>query len=325
MTTHVHLTQITEAAALCRKALETVQRHIIGKEAMLEAILATLAADGHLLLEDVPGVAKTRAAKTFAAVLGLEFHRIQFVPDLLPADITGSLVFDTKQGTFSFRKGPLFTSFLLADEINRGTPKTQAALLEAMQERQISVDGKTFALERPFLVIATQNPIEFEGTYPLPEAQLDRFMARLGMGYPSAEAEADLLLLNAHREAENALPSPVMSREEFLRVQDAVEQVHVDDDLRDYMVRLVRATREDRRIRLGASPRGTLALFRLSRARALLKGREFVLPDDVKAVATPALAHRLVPVPELWAERITGEELVHSLLDAIPVPHAARN
>lgn len=311
---------ISGAARLCRGVIDAAGRIIVGKQDVLEAVLTTLVADGHVLLEDVPGVAKTRIARTFAAALGLEFRRIQFVPDLLPGDITGSMVFDVGASTFSFRKGPLFSSVILADEINRGTPKTQAALLEAMQERQVTVDGQTHRLSAPFMVIATQNPIEFEGTYPLPEAQLDRFMVRLTVGYPPAECEAEMLLLNAERRSDSELPEAVMRMEDFLAVQDAAETIHTDPDIREYIVRIVRATRDDRRIRLGASPRGTLALFRLSRARALLHGRSYVIPDDVKALAAPSLAHRLVLAPELWNGRVSGEDVVLSLLDAIPTP-----
>ncbi|QVL36199.1 AAA family ATPase [Aminirod propionatiphilus] len=308
------------AVALCHAALEAVGRLVVGKEAVLEAVLTALIADGHVLLEDVPGVAKTRIAKVFAAVLGLDFRRIQFVPDLLPGDVTGNMIFDGKTSSFSFRKGPIFASLILADEINRGTPKTQAALLEAMQERQITVDGDSFPLGSPFLVVATQNPIEFEGTYPLPEAQLDRFMIRLTVGYPSAESESTMLGHNGERRSEALLPEPVMTREAFLAIQDDAEALHVDPDIRDYIVRIARATREDSRIRLGVSPRGSLALFRLSRACALLRGRSYVLPDDVKAMATLALPHRLILAPELWSGRLSERDIVESLLEAVPLP-----
>ena len=308
------------SVGLCRAALEAVGRLVVGKESVLEAVLTALVADGHVLLEDVPGVAKTRIAKIFAAVLGLDFRRIQLVPDLLPGDVTGNMIFDGKTSSFSFRKGPIFASLILADEINRGTPKTQAALLEAMQERQITVDGESFPLGSPFLVVATQNPIEFEGTYPLPEAQLDRFMIRLTVGYPSAESESTMLGHNGERRSEALLPEPVMTREAFLAIQSDAEAVHVDADIRDYIVRIARATRDDRRIRLGVSPRGSLALFRLSRACALLRGRNYVLPDDVKAMATLALPHRLLLAPELWTGRLSERDIVDSLLEAVPRP-----
>lgn len=309
-----------EAAERCREIVSAVGKVIVGKDEVLESILTALLADGHLLIEDVPGVAKTLTAQMLAKTLGLEFRRIQFVPDLLPADITGGMVYDAREQKFEFRRGPVFTNLLLADEINRGTPKTQAALLEAMQERQVTVEGRSFRLEPPFLVIATQNPLEFEGTYPLPEAEVDRFIARLRMGYPSAEAERDILVRRQERRTDYADLATVVSKEEFIALQQTVEDVHVDPDIHDYIVRIVRSTREHYRVQIGASPRGTLALFKLARARAVIMGRDFVVPEDVKAVAAPALAHRITMRPEFWVERVSGEDIVAEVLDRVPAP-----
>jgi MoxR-like ATPase len=294
----------------------------VGKDEQLELILTTLVSNGHLLLEDVPGVAKTLAAQATAQALGLDFRRIQFVPDLLPGDIMGSFIYDSRADSFRFRRGPIFTNLILADEINRGTPKTQSALLEAMQEQQVTVEGQSFALDKPFMVIATQNPLEFEGTYPLPEAQIDRFLARLSMGYPSPEAECEMLARRQSRQADAVILSPVLSKQDFLEIQRAIETVHVNPDIHNYIVQIVTKTRVDRRVQLGASPRGSLALFKLSRSRAMMQGRDFVTPDDVKAVAVPALAHRVLLRPELWAERISGETVVRDALDDVPVPKA---
>lgn len=309
-----------KAAERCREIVSAIGKVIVGKDEVLESILTALLADGHLLIEDVPGVAKTLTAQMFARVLGLDFHRIQFVPDLLPADITGGMVYDAREQKFEFRRGPVFTNLLLADEINRGTPKTQAALLEAMQERQVTVEGRSFRLEPPFLVIATQNPLEFEGTYPLPEAEVDRFIARLRMGYPSAEAERDILVRRQERRTDYADLATVVSKEEFIALQQTVEDVHVDPDIHDYIVRIVRSTRDHYRVQIGASPRGTLALFKLSRARAVIVGRDFVVPEDVKAVAAPALAHRITTRPEFWVEHVSGEDIVAEVLDRVPAP-----
>lgn len=309
-----------KAAERCREIVSAIGKVIVGKDEVLESILTALLADGHLLIEDVPGVAKTLTAQMFARALGLDFHRIQFVPDLLPADITGGMVYDAREQKFEFRRGPVFTNLLLADEINRGTPKTQAALLEAMQERQVTVEGRSFRLEPPFLVIATQNPLEFEGTYPLPEAEVDRFIARLRMGYPSAEAERDILVRRQERRTDYADLATVVSKEEFIALQQTVEDVHVDPDIHDYIVRIVRSTRDHYRVQIGASPRGTLALFKLSRARAVIVGRDFVVPEDVKAVAAPALAHRITTRPEFWVEHVSGEDIVAEVLDRVPAP-----
>ncbi|HNU93947.1 MAG TPA: MoxR family ATPase [Bacillota bacterium] len=313
---------IAWACDKCREVVSAVGTVIVGKDEQLELIMTTLVSGGHLLLEDVPGVAKTLAAQATAQALGLDFRRIQFVPDLLPGDISGSFIYDSRADSFRFRKGPIFTNLILADEINRGTPKTQSALLEAMQEQQVTVEGQSFALDKPFMVIATQNPLEFEGTYPLPEAQIDRFLARMSMGYPSPEAECDMLARRQARQADAVTLSPVLSKQDFLKIQHAIETIHVNPDIHSYIVQIVAKTRADNRVQLGASPRGSLALFKLSRSRAMMQGRDFVTPDDVKAVAVPALAHRVLLRPELWAERISGETVVRDALDGVPVPKA---
>ena len=295
----------------------------VGKTDVLEQILAGVLANGHILIEDFPGLAKTLIARLVAGTLDLSFKRIQFTPDLLPSDITGSFLFDQRQARFEFRPGPIFTHLLLADEINRATPKTQSALLEAMQEGQVTVEGERFPLEAPFLVIATQNPIELEGTYPLPEAQLDRFLLRVAVGYPNAEEEMEILARRQRRRDDTFTVAPVTSRAELLAMQAALEDVHVADVTARYVVELVRATRADHRVALGASPRGTIALLKLSRALAALRRRDFVLPDDVKAMTVPALAHRLVLKPELWASRVSAAQVVQSLLADVPAPGAA--
>jgi MoxR-like ATPase len=302
--------------------LDALGRIIVGKRHVLEQILAGVLANGHILIEDYPGLAKTLIARLIAAALDLGFKRIQFTPDLLPSDVTGSFLFDQRAARFEFRPGPLFTNLLLADEINRATPKTQSALLEAMQEGQVTVEGERFPLEAPFIVIATQNPIELEGTYPLPEAQLDRFLLRVSIGYPDADEEMEILTRRRRRRDDAVTIEPVASRVELLALQAALEDVHVADVIMRYIVDLVRATRTDHRIALGASPRGALALLKLSRAMAALHHRDFVLPDDVKAMTVPALAHRLVLKPELWASRISAAQVVDNLLTHVPAPSA---
>ena len=302
--------------------LSQVERAVIGKREVLELVLLGILANGHILLEDVPGLAKTLLARSFAAATSLRFQRIQFTPDLMPSDVTGSSVFDQRTSDFSFRPGPVFANLLLADEINRAPPKTQAALLEAMQEDQVTVEGATHVLEQPFVVLATQNPIEYEGTYPLPEAQLDRFILRTGIGYPTRDDEWELLARRLERRADEVPIEPVVDGPGLLAMQAALEQVHVAESVGLYMVDLVAATRASARLQIGASPRGTLALLKLSRGRAALDGRDFVTPDDVKAVAVPALAHRLTLRPELWVQRIRGEDVVREALDTVPTPPA---
>jgi MoxR-like ATPase len=307
-------------AAPAEAILDEVERAVVGKRDVLELVLLALLADGHVLLEDVPGVAKTLIARSFAAATGLRFARVQFTPDLLPSDVTGSSIFDQRSASFAFQPGPVFTNLLLGDEINRAPPKTQAALLEAMEERQVTADDGTHALERPFLVLATQNPIEYEGTYPLPEAQLDRFLVRLRVGYPAADDEWRMLDARAQRRADAVALRSMIDRDGLLTLQAAVEAVHVGEAVGRYMVDLVAATRGASEIEVGASPRGTLALLRMARARAAVDGRDFVVPDDVKAVAVPALSHRLVLRPELWVRRIDADAVVRRVLDEVPTP-----
>jgi MoxR-like ATPase len=307
-------------ASLSSRILDEVERAVIGKREALELVLLALLADGHVLIEDYPGLAKTLMARSFAEATSMHFGRIQFTPDLMPSDVTGSSIYNQRDSDFEFRPGPIFTNLLLADEINRAPPKTQAALLEAMQERQATIEGVTHQLERPFLVLATQNPIEYEGTYPLPEAQLDRFLIRLGVGYPSRDAEWEVLERRLERQVDEVVLEPVVDGPTLLAMQRAIEQVHVSDTVGHYIVDLVRATRETSRVQVGASPRGSLAVLKLSRARAALRGRDFITPDDVKAVATPALAHRLALKPELWVQRVRGDDVVREILDSVPTP-----
>lgn len=300
--------------------LSEVGKVIVGKENVLKMILATILADGHVLIEDLPGLAKTLMAKSFAGALGLDFKRVQFTPDLLPSDIIGVSVFNQKTLEFEFRKGPVFTNILLADEVNRSPPKTQSALLEAMQERQVTVEGKTYPLPRPFVVIATQNPIEQEGTYPLPEAQLDRFLVRLHVGYPTKEEELEILRRRIGRKSDEVSVSPVVTAEEVLEMQRAVEDVYVSDPVLEYIVDIVEATRRDKKdVEVGASPRGSLALLKLARAYAAM-GRDYVIPDDVKAVAIPALSHRLILKRELWYTKVSQEKVMAKILERVPVP-----
>jgi MoxR-like ATPase len=309
-------------AAPAEAILDEVERAVVGKREVLELVLLALLADGHVLLEDVPGVAKTLIARSFATATGLRFGRVQFTPDLLPSDVTGSSVFDQRAASFEFRPGPVFCNLLLGDEINRAPPKTQAALLEAMEERQVTADDGTHPLEPPFLVLATQNPIEYEGTYPLPEAQLDRFLVRLRVGYPAPDDEWGMLDARARRGTDAVALHSIIDGSGLRSLQAAVEAVHVGPAVGRYMVALATATRESSEVEVGASPRGSLALLRLSRARAAVEGRDFVVPDDVKAVAVPALAHRLVLRPELWVRRVAAADVVQRVLDEVPAPPA---
>jgi len=313
---------IDEVGEAASRVLDEIERAIVGKREQLELILLGILGDGHVLLEDFPGLAKTLIARSFAQATTLQFSRIQFTPDLMPSDVTGSSIFNQRNSEFEFRPGPIFTNLLLADEINRAPPKTQAALLEAMQERQVTIEGRTNPLDRPFLVLATQNPIEYEGTYPLPEAQLDRFLLRSGVGYPERQDEWQVLVRRIEREVDEIELTPVVDGPALLRMQRALERVHVSEDVGLYMVDLVTATRTSSRAQVGASPRGTLALLKLSRGKAALDGRDFVTPDDVKAVAVPALAHRLTLRPELWVQRVTGDDVVREALETVPTPRA---
>jgi MoxR-like ATPase len=315
-------TSLAASRARCDSVLSHVETVIVGKRAVLELVLIGVLARGHILIEDFPGVAKTLMARSFAQAMGLEFNRIQFTPDLLPADITGSSVYNQREALFEFRRGPLFTNLLLGDEINRAPPKTQAALLEAMQEGQVSVDDITYDLDKPFIVIATENPIEYEGTYPLPEAQLDRFMLRIDVGYPERDDEMEILKRRMSRHADEVELEPVIDRGILLQMQDALEHVYVADSIAYYIVDITAATRAHGDVEVGASPRGALGLMKAARGRALLADRDFVTPDDVKAVAVPALAHRLSLRPELWVRRIGGRDVVASVLESVPAPRA---
>ncbi|MFO7572129.1 MAG: MoxR family ATPase [Gaiellaceae bacterium] len=314
--------ELNRVHELSNEVLDEVERAVVGKREALQLVFLGFLADGHVLLEDFPGLAKTLAARSFAQVLRMRFSRIQFTPDLMPSDVTGSSIWNQRDADFEFRPGPVFTNLLLADEINRAPPKTQAALLEAMQERQATIEGETRRFEPPFLVIATQNPIEYEGTYPLPEAQLDRFLLRTAFGYPAREDEVAILDQRIERRVDDIELRPVVDRETFLDMQQAIEAVYVSDSIRRYCVDVVAATRESQSVSVGASPRGSLALLKLARCSAALAGRDFVLPDDVKAIAPPALAHRLVLRPELWVQRISPEDVVNDVLAAVPTPPA---
>jgi MoxR-like ATPase len=311
-----------DLADRCARILAEVERAVVGKREALELVLIGFLADGHVLLEDFPGLAKTLIARSFAQVCDMEFARVQFTPDLMPSDVTGSAIFNQRSSDFEFRPGPIFTNLLLGDEINRAPPKTQAALLEAMQERQVTIEGETHRLEPPFLVIATQNPIEYEGTYPLPEAQLDRFLLRLRVGYPDRDDEWQLLERRLDRAADEIRLEPVVDRAGLIELQQAIERVHVSESIGFYMVDIVAATRASVRVQVGASPRGTLALLKASRARAALAGRDFVTPEDVKAVAVPALEHRLMLRPELWVQRVRPDDVVREALATVPTPAA---
>lgn len=311
---------LRQASAVCTRVLDAVDEVLVGKRHRMELVLAGVLAGGHVLLEDFPGLGKTLAARSLAQALGLEFTRAQFTPDMLPGDLTGSYLLDHTSGEFTFRPGPLFTGLLLADEINRTPPKTQSALLEAMQERQVTVEGHTFALPRPFHVLATANPVEHEGTYPLPEAQLDRFVLRLAFGYPDADEEWQVLERRIARRTEATRVDPVTDAAGLVALEEAVEQVHVAESVGRYGVSLVRATREHQSSLVGASPRGSLALLTCSRALALVRGRDYVVPEDIKDLAEPALAHRITVRPELWLNDVSGASVVADVLAQVPVP-----
>ena len=302
--------------------LDEVERAIVGKRRVLELLLLGMLADGHVLIEDYPGLAKTLIARSFAQVMGLSFARVQFTPDLMPADITGSSIYDQGRAEFAFRPGPVFANLLLGDEINRAPPKTQSALLEAMEERQVTSEGTTRPLDRPFIVLATQNPIEYEGTYPLPEAQLDRFLLRLSVGYPTREDEQAIVGRRLERRSDEIVLRTLGSVDDLLAMQSSIETVHVADVVCAYAADIVRATRDTAHTQVGASPRGTLALVKLARCRAVLRGRDYVTPDDVKAVAVPALEHRLTLKPELWVQQTPTGRIVEECLEAVPTPAA---
>lgn len=312
--------ELVDVAALGNRVIQEVERAVIGKRAVLEKMMAAILAGGHVLLEDYPGLAKTLIAKSFAVALGLKFKRIQFTPDLLPSDITGSYIYNRVDNHFELRPGPIFANIILADEINRASPKTQSALLEAMQEHQVTLEGETMLLPRPFLVIATQNPIEYEGTFPLPEAQLDRFLMKLSVGYPSPEEEQEMLRRRQERRKDEITLTCVTAADELLAMREAVEKIYLHHDIERYIVNLVNETRRDNRIAVGASPRGSLALLTLARVRAALAGRDYVLPDDIKLFAGPALVHRLILDPGLWMKRHAADEIVDSIVQRVAVP-----
>ena len=312
---------LKQIAGLSDEIIAEVEKAVIGKHAILETVLAAfLSTGGHILLEDNPGLAKTLIANSFATALGLTFKRVQFTPDLLPGDITGGYMFDSVKNQFILRKGPIFTQILLADEINRASPKTQSALLEAMQEYQVSLEGETLSLPQPFIVVATQNPIESEGTFPLPEAQLDRFLIKLSIGYPHADEEQEMLRRRRDRKQDAFALSAVIDEPKFLSMQAAIEEVFVERDIEAYIVQLVGATRSHRQVVIGASPRGSLALLKISRAWAAMHGREFVIPDDVKILAPVVLSHRIILEPSLWGTRGAENSVIQEILRNVPVP-----
>jgi MoxR-like ATPase len=312
---------IEQVAELSARVIREVEKAVVGKRGVLELIMAAfLSPGGHILLEDYPGLAKTLIANSFAMALGMQFKRIQFTPDLLPGDITGGYVFESNQNRFMLRKGPIFTHMLLADEINRASPKTQSALLEAMQEYQVTLEGETLSLPEPFIVIATQNPIEYEGTFPLPEAQLDRFMVRISIGYPSAEEEDEILRRRAERKKDVVNLEAIISPETFLAMRATVEGVYVDPDVRRYMVDLAAKSRTHDKVAVGVSPRGSLALLKLTRAWAAIQGRNFVMPDDIKKFIQPALAHRIILDPSLWDIKNSENKVVEELTQSVSVP-----
>jgi len=314
-----------QTAQTCTAILDELERAVVGRRRTLELVLIGILAGGHVLLEDLPGLGKTLIARSFARVLGLDFARIQFTPDLLPSDVVGAPLYDQRSADMVFRPGPVFTQLLLADEINRTPPKTQAALLEAMGEGQVSVDGQTRRLPQPFIVLATDNPIEYEGTYELPEAQLDRFLMRLRLGYLTADDETAMLRRRVDRAAEQVELRPVTGPDGVLAMRETLERVEITADLLDYIVAIVTATRNDPQVQVGASPRGGLALVQLARGQALVNQRDYVIPDDIKQVAVPALAHRVTLRPELWVRQVSSDEVVTKLLAAVPTPRTDPN
>lgn len=314
------MADITTVSNLGKQIVNEVERAVVGKRDLLDMVMASVLAGGHVLFEDYPGLGKTLIARSFASVLGLDFKRIQFTPDLLPGDITGGYIFNRTSNKFELRQGPIFANIVLADEINRASPKTQSALLEAMQEGQVTLEGETLTLPEPFLVLATQNPIEYEGTFPLPEAQLDRFLLKLTVGHPSVEEEREILKRRRERRQEEVTLRQVTNVEQLLEMRAVVETVHVDGDLETYIAELVHATRVDRRVAVGSSPRGSLAFLKIARAHAALSGRDYVLPDDIKHFAAPVLSHRLILQPEYWmSHQITGE-VIRDVFGKVAVP-----
>ena len=314
------MADISNVSTTGKQVITEVERAVVGKRALLEMMMASVLAGGHMLLEDFPGLGKTLIARSLAKALGLDFKRIQFTPDLLPGDITGGYIFDRVKNKFELRKGPVFANIILADEINRASPKTQSALLEAMQEGQVTLEGETLPLPEPFLVLATQNPIEYEGTFPLPEAQLDRFMLKLSVGHPTLEEEKLILRRRRERQQDEVDLRELAKAQQVLDLRAAVETVHVDADLENYIAALVHATRADRRVAVGASPRASLAFLKMARANAALDGRDFIVPDDIKRYATPILGHRVILQPEYWMSRTVTDDVIRDALEKTPVP-----
>ncbi len=312
---------VSEVAELSNRVIQEVEKAVVGKREVLEKIMtALLTSGGHVLLEDYPGLAKTLIANSFASALGLNFKRIQFTPDLLPGDITGGYIYDRTANTFILRKGPLFANIILADEINRASPRTQSALLEAMQEYQVTLEGETMHLPQPFIVLATQNPIEYEGTFPLPEAQLDRFIMKISVGYPSQKEEQEILRRRRERRSDAHQLEAVTDADGLAAMRASIEEVYIDADLENYIVSVIAETRRHRKVSVGSSPRGTLALLKLSRAWAAIHGRSFVLPDDVKTFILPALSHRLILEPDLWTDRGAADSVLSEIIRMVPVP-----
>jgi MoxR-like ATPase len=314
------LMSISEVATRSQRIIQEVSKAIVGKQAVLEKILAAFLAGGHVLLEDFPGLAKTLIANSFAQTLGMGFKRIQFTPDLLPGDITGGYIYNRAENKFVLREGPIFTNLILADEINRASPRTQSALLEAMQEYQVTLEGETLKLPDPFIVVATQNPIEYEGTFPLPEAQLDRFILKLSVGYPTPEQEQEILHRRRERRQDAITLQAVTDAQAFLAMRRAIEEIYLDPDIEKYIVELVTRTRTNRQVAVGSSPRGALALLKLSRAYAAMQGRAYVIPDDVKLFVRPALQHRLILQPDLWSSPQAIDHILNDIITAVPVP-----
>jgi MoxR-like ATPase len=316
---------IEEASSESYKLITEVSNTVLGKRYVLEMVMIAILSNGHILFEDFPGLAKTLMSNTFARALGCNFKRIQFTPDLLPSDITGTYVFNPKDTSFEFHPGPIFTNILLADEINRAPPKTQAALLEAMQEVQVTIEGRTIAISKPFIVFATQNPIEYEGTYPLPEAQLDRFIMKLSIGYPDEDVERQIIINRYQRKEDDVPVEQITNPETVVKMQQAMEEVYVDTRIISYIVSIVQMTRQDPRVQVGASPRGSQSIFKLSRGVAVLSGRNYVIPDDVKHVVIPSLKHRMILKPEPRIRGIRPEDILAEILNTIPVPTSAEN
>jgi len=300
--------------------INEIEKGVVGKSDVLYKLMAAVLGGGHILFEDFPGLAKTLIANSLASALGLEFRRVQFTPDLLPGDITGGYVYNREESKFELRKGPIFTNILLADEINRASPKTQSALLEAMQEKQVTIEGDTYPLPDPFIVIATQNPVEYEGTFPLPEAQLDRFIIKLSVGYPTVDEEKEILKRRRERQKDEVEIKKVISGKELRDLMDLIETIHLDSDLEDYIVKLTAGTRNDHRVRVGASPRGSLALMKLSMAHAAINGRDYVLPDDIKTFLLSALSHRIMLEPDYWMRKHAAEEILNGISRTVAVP-----